>query len=93
MTRAALGAEVIKIEPIDGDDTRGYGPPARGDISAYFASANRGKRSIAMNLRHPDARALLEALIREADVLIENFRTGVPESLGIDPARTCARCV
>lgn len=90
MTLADLGAEVIKIEPMDGDDTRGYGPPARGDISAYFASANRGKRSIAMNLRHPDARALLEALIREADVLIENFRTGVPESLGIDPARTCA---
>ncbi|MFZ5638228.1 MAG: CaiB/BaiF CoA transferase family protein [Pseudomonadota bacterium] len=90
MTLADLGAEVIKIEPLDGDDTRGYGPPFRGDISAYFASANRGKRSIAMHLRHPDARPLLDALIREADVLIENFRTGVPESLGIDPARTHA---
>lgn len=90
MTLADLGADVIKIEPLDGDDTRGYGPPFRGDISAYFASANRGKRSIAMNLRHPEAKPLLDALIREADVLIENFRTGVPESLGIDPARTRA---
>lgn len=90
MTLADLGAEVIKIEPLDGDDTRAYGPPFRGDISAYFACANRGKRSIAMHLRHPDARPLLEALIREADVLIENFRSGVPESLGIDPARTRA---
>lgn len=90
MTLSDLGAEVIKVEPLDGDDTRGYGPPSRGDVSAYFASANRGKRSIAMNLRHPDARALLDAMILGADVLIENFRTGVPESLGIEPARTRA---
>ncbi|TXH69124.1 MAG: CoA transferase [Lysobacteraceae bacterium] len=84
MTLADLGADVIKIEPLEGDDTRGYGPPFRGDISAYFASANRGKRSIAMNLRHPQAKPLLDSLIRESDVLIENFRTGVAESLGID---------
>jgi crotonobetainyl-CoA:carnitine CoA-transferase CaiB-like acyl-CoA transferase len=88
MTLADLGAEVIKLEPMEGDDTRGYGPPFIGDpregISAYFASCNRGKRSIAVDLRHPDARPLIEALIRDSDVLIENFRTGVAESLGID---------
>jgi crotonobetainyl-CoA:carnitine CoA-transferase CaiB-like acyl-CoA transferase len=88
MTLADLGAEVVKLEPMDGDDTRGYGPPFIGDaregISAYFASCNRGKRSIAVDLRHPDARPLIEALIRDSDILIENFRTGVAESLGID---------
>lgn len=88
MTLADLGADVIKLEPLEGDDTRGYGPPFLGEgdarISAYFASCNRGKRSIAMDLRHPDTRPLLEALIRDADVLIENFRTGVAEALGLD---------
>jgi crotonobetainyl-CoA:carnitine CoA-transferase CaiB-like acyl-CoA transferase len=88
MTLADLGAEVIKLEPLEGDDTRGYGPPFIGSgeegLSAYFASCNRGKRAIAMDLRHPQARPLLEALIREADVLIENFRSGVAESLGLD---------
>lgn len=88
MTLADLGAEVIKLEPLEGDDTRGYGPPFIGDaregISAYFASCNRGKRSIAVDLRHPEARPLLEALICDSDVLIENFRSGVAESLGID---------
>jgi crotonobetainyl-CoA:carnitine CoA-transferase CaiB-like acyl-CoA transferase len=90
MTLADLGAEVIKIEPLEGDDTRGYGPPFLGEgaarLSAYFASCNRGKRSIAMDLRHPQTRPLLEAMIRDADVLIENFRDGVAESLGLDYA-------
>jgi crotonobetainyl-CoA:carnitine CoA-transferase CaiB-like acyl-CoA transferase len=89
MTLADLGAEVIKLEPLEGDDTRGYGPPFREDISAYFASCNRSKRSIAVDLRHPEARPLLEALIRDSDVLIENFRTGVAESLGLDYAKAC----
>ncbi len=88
MTLADLGAEVIKLEPLEGDDTRGYGPPFLGSgedgLSAYFACCNRGKRAIAMDLRHPRARPLLEALIRDADVLIENFRSGVAESLGLD---------
>lgn len=94
MTLADLGAEVIKLEPLEGDDTRGYGPPFLGDptdgLSAYFSSCNRGKRSIAVDLRRPEARPLVEALIRDADVLIENFRTGVAESLGIDHTRTRA---
>ena len=90
MTLADLGAEVVKLEPLEGDDTRDYGPPFLDDISAYFASCNRGKRSIAANLRHPDARPLLEALIRDSDVLIENFRTGAAESLGLDYAHVHA---
>ena len=90
MTLADLGAEVVKLEPLEGDDTRDYGPPFLDDISAYFASCNRGKRSIAANLRHPDARPLLEALIRDSDVLIENFRTGAAESLGLDYAHAHA---
>ena len=61
-----------------------------GDTSAYFASCNRGKRSIAIDLRHPDARPLLEALIRDADVLIENFRADAAVSLRLDPASTRA---
>jgi crotonobetainyl-CoA:carnitine CoA-transferase CaiB-like acyl-CoA transferase len=94
MTLADLGAEVIKLEPLEGDDTRGYGPPFIGEasdgMSAYFASCNRGKRSIAVDLRHPEARPLIEALIRDADVLIENFRSGTAESLGIDYAHAKA---
>ena len=94
MTLADLGADVIKVEPPDGDDTRGYGPPflhhADGDTSAYFACCNRGKRSIAIDLRHADARPLLEALIRDADVLIENFRADAAVSLRLDPASTRA---
>ena len=95
MTLADLGADVIKVEPLDGDDTRGYGPPflEQGDedsptagMSAYFASCNRGKRSIALDLRSPDNRPLLESLIRDADVVIDNFRTGAAESLGLDAA-------
>ncbi len=90
MTLADLGAEVVKLEPLEGDDTRGYGPPFIDDISAYFASCNRGKRSIAVDLRHPDARPLVDALIRDSDVLIENFRSGAGEALGIDYAQARA---
>jgi crotonobetainyl-CoA:carnitine CoA-transferase CaiB-like acyl-CoA transferase len=78
-----LGADVIKLEPFEGDDTRGLGPPFRDGISAYFACCNRNKRSLAIDLRAPAARPLLEALLREADVLIENYRTGTAETLGV----------
>lgn len=91
MLLADLGADVIKLEPLDGDDTRGLGPPflagadgtPRERMSAYFACCNRGKRSLALDLRAPAARDLLDALVRSADVLIENFRTGAAEALGI----------
>lgn len=84
MLLADLGADVIKLEPFEGDDTRGLGPPYLDGMSAYFACCNRNKRSLAVDLRAPAARPLVEALIREADVLVENYRTGTAESLGVD---------
>ncbi len=83
MSLADLGAEVIKLESFDGDDTRGLGPPFLDGMSAYFACCNRNKRSLAIDLRAPAARPLLEALVREADVLVENYRTGGAEALGV----------
>ena len=83
MQLADLGADVIKIEPPEGDDTRGYGPPFRDGLSAYFACCNRGKRSIALDLRHPAAKPLLQRMIGRADVLIQNFRPGSADSLGL----------
>ncbi|MDY0022875.1 CoA transferase [Arenimonas caeni] len=83
MTLADLGADVIKLESFDGDDTRGLGPPFLDGMSAYFACCNRNKRSLAIDLRTPASRPLLEALVREADVLVENYRTGGAEALGV----------
>ena len=88
-----LGARVIKVEtPGGGDDTRGWGPPfvqPRGSDDAatrestYFLSANRNKESITLNLKADDDRQVLLDLVRHADVLVENFRTGVLERLGL----------
>jgi crotonobetainyl-CoA:carnitine CoA-transferase CaiB-like acyl-CoA transferase len=83
-----LGARVIKVEtPGRGDDTRGWGPPFVGDAarreSTYFLSANRNKESITLDLKDADDRDVLLALVDRADVLVENFRTGVLERLGL----------
>jgi crotonobetainyl-CoA:carnitine CoA-transferase CaiB-like acyl-CoA transferase len=79
-----LGARVVKVEaPGAGDDTRGWGPPFVDAESTYFLSANRNKESIALNLKAPDDRAVLLELVRRADVLVENFRTGVLDRLGL----------
>ncbi len=84
-----LGARVIKVEtPGSGDDTRQWGPPFMpGDDgqahSTYFLSCNRNKESIALDLKSDDGRAVLRELVLRADVLIENFRTGVMDRLGI----------
>ncbi|KFN48618.1 CaiB/BaiF CoA transferase family protein [Arenimonas composti] len=89
MMLADLGADVIKLESFDGDDTRGLGPPflagtrPEDGMSAYFACCNRNKRSLAIDLRAPAARPLIEAMLREADVLVENYRTGGAEALGV----------
>ncbi|MFY2764128.1 CaiB/BaiF CoA transferase family protein [Arenimonas sp. MALMAid1274] len=83
MILADLGADVIKLESFDGDDTRGLGPPFLDGMSAYFACCNRNKRSLAIDLRTPESRPLVEALVREADVLVENYRTGGAEALGV----------
>lgn len=84
-----LGAEVIKVEGLpQGDATRAW-PPFDGDRSLYYLSANRNKRSIALNLRKPEARKILSDLVKDADVLVENFRPGVLAKMGLDPQRLC----
>jgi crotonobetainyl-CoA:carnitine CoA-transferase CaiB-like acyl-CoA transferase len=83
MTLADMGAEVIKLEPPTGDDTRGWGPPFRDGLSAYFACCNRNKRSMALDLRLPESKPIMKALIAQSDVLIENYRTGGAETLGV----------
>ena len=78
------GADVIKIEiPGKGDDTRSWAPPSIGDESAYFLSINRNKRSITLNLRHPDGKKAFLDLAEGADVVVENFTPGVVDRLGI----------
>ena len=85
MLLADLGAEVIKIErPGAGDDTRSWGPPFWGDMSTYFAAVNRGKRSVALDFSTEDGRVLVQRLSAGADVLVENFRPGVTQRLGLD---------
>jgi crotonobetainyl-CoA:carnitine CoA-transferase CaiB-like acyl-CoA transferase len=83
---ADFGAEVIKVEPLTGDPTRGWGPPfEQGDLgeSAYFRCANRGKRSVRLDLRDPDDRERLTELMGGADVLVENFMPDTAEELGL----------
>jgi CoA:oxalate CoA-transferase len=85
MMLADQGAEVIKVEnPAKGDDTRHMGPPFRGGESAFFISINRNKKSITLNLKHPEGVKLLKRLAENSDVLVENFRPGVTERLGVD---------
>jgi CoA:oxalate CoA-transferase len=82
MLLAELGARVIKVEtPGTGDDARAYGPFKSGK-SAYFISVNRGKESIALDLKDEDDRAIFEAMLAKADVVAENFRPGTMEKLG-----------
>ena len=91
MMLADMGARVIKVESPVGDDSRGWGPPFVGPdeqpISTYFLSANRNKESIVLDLKSEPGRATLTEMISRADVLIENFRTGVLARLGFDEER------
>ncbi|GAA3216768.1 CoA transferase [Actinocorallia longicatena] len=83
-TLADLGARVIKVEqPGEGDETRGWGPPFADGVSTYYLSCNRGKESIALDLKDPADHGVLLRLVERADVLVENFRTGVMDRLGL----------
>src|SRR6185295_19126873 len=85
------GAEVIKIEPLDGEIARAWGPPFYGDEAAYFVNLNRNKKSLALDLKHPEGRALFFRLLDRADVVLENLRVGTVAKLGIDYARVRER--
>jgi crotonobetainyl-CoA:carnitine CoA-transferase CaiB-like acyl-CoA transferase len=92
MMLADLGARVIKIEqPDKGDDTRHWGPPFIGSESAYFLSINRNKESVTVDFKHPDGRALVDALVARSDVVVENFRPGTLEKVGFDYASLAKR--
>ena len=81
---ADLGADVVKVErPVAGDDTRHWGPPFLKDDAgndtreaSYFTACNRNKRSMTVDMAHPEGRALLQRMAAEADVVVENFKTG-----------------
>ncbi|MDY3560107.1 CoA transferase [Gemmata sp. JC673] len=92
---ADLGAEVIKLErPGQGDDTRGWGPPdvpGFGDLSAYFLSCNRGKRSLTLDIASAEGGELFHRLLAKCDVLLENFRTDSADKLGLAPGALLAK--
>ena len=85
MLLADMGARVIKIEqPGRGDDTRAWGPPWHGDVSTYYLTINRNKRSVALDLSDEEDRALARELALRADVLVESFRPGLMAGWGLD---------
>jgi formyl-CoA transferase/CoA:oxalate CoA-transferase len=92
MLLADMGARVIKVEqPGKGDDTRGWGPPFLDGESAYFLSINRNKESVTLDFKHPQGRAVLDQLIAKSDVVVENFRPGTLDKIGLDYASLAAK--
>ncbi|WP_421914820.1 CaiB/BaiF CoA transferase family protein [Mesorhizobium sp.] len=84
MSLADLGAEVWKIENIDGgDDTRAWSVPSYKGVSTYYLSANRGKQSIALDMKSPQGLAIVRDLAAKADIVVENFRSGTADRLGV----------
>ena len=77
------GAEIIKIEPPQGDEVRDWGPPFHEDDAAYFIGVNRNKRSLGLDLRSPEGKDVLLRLLEDADVIIENYKTGSMEKWGL----------
>ena len=84
MVLADLGAEVIKVEPPLGDETRSWAPLIENE-SAYFLSINRGKKSIVINLNDHRGREIVYKLVQKSHIIVENYRPGVREKLGVDP--------
>ena len=84
MILSDLGADVIKVEPLTGDPTRGHPPYSHGGDGGYFLTNNRNKRSIAVNLREPEAREIVLGLVKDADVLLDNLRGPQRSALGLE---------
>lgn len=86
-----LGAEVVKVErPGQGDETREWGPPFAGELSAYYLSCNRNKRAITLDLGREEGLSLFYELVRRADVVLENFRAASADRLGLSPEKLLA---
>ena len=88
---ADYGATVIKIEPPEGEMARAWGPPFYEGEAAYFVNLNRNKKSVTIDLKHPEGKALFFRLIDTADVVLENLRVGTVKKLGIDYERARER--
>jgi crotonobetainyl-CoA:carnitine CoA-transferase CaiB-like acyl-CoA transferase len=87
-----LGADVIKVErPGAGDESRGWGPPFAGALSAYYLSCNRNKRAITLDLAKPEGAAIFHSLLDKCDVLLENFRSDSAAKLGLTPEQLLAK--
>jgi formyl-CoA transferase len=84
MVLGDLGADVIKVESPEGDETRGWGPPFLGGESAYYLCVNRNKRSMVVNFKAGEGREILHELIKRSDVLVENFRPGTLARYSLD---------
>jgi len=78
-----LGADVIKIEPLHGEVARWMAPPQKAGLTGFYAQLNRNKRSLALDLKSPDGIEIIRKLAARADIVVENFRGGVPDRLGI----------
>jgi formyl-CoA transferase len=84
MVLGDMGAEVIKVEPPEGDETRGWGPPFAGGESAYYLCVNRNKRGVVINLKTGEGKNILRELALQSDVLVENFRPGTLKKFDLD---------
>src|SRR5690606_5332411 len=82
---ADLGAEVVKVEPPQGDETRGWGPPFVNGVSSYFRSCNRGKKAVTLDLNSAEGREAFADLVHDADVVVENYRPASARKLGVTP--------
>ena len=93
MMLADMGAEVIKLEmPGTGDDSRSWGPPFVEGESAYFMSVNRNKKSITVNMKSELSKEIVTKLIKQSDVLVENFRPGAMDRLGFGNCTNTGAC-
>ena len=84
-----LGADVVKIEPLHGEVARWMTPPQKANLSGFYSQMNRNKRSLSIDMKNPDGIEIIRKLVQDADLLVENFRSGVLERLGIGYENLC----